>query len=124
MLLSQCSFGPSAAQKAEAGRIGRAIDALRAAPNSAKRELFGALASASCETPELCQLKRICVAGFTVHLRALRETAHAKALLAEPSAQTEAAKALDTARAQLTEAARELAQCADAQGATIRKYRP
>ncbi len=123
-MLSACSFGPSASQKAEAGRISHAIDGLREAPNASKRERFGALASAPCETPDLCQLKQLCVAGYTAHLHALAETARAKALLAEPRSESEAANVLDRAQSELAEAATQLAGCADAQGAAQRRYRP
>jgi len=52
-LLSQCSLGASASEKAEAGRISRAIDQLRDAPNPQKGELLDALKAAQCETAEL-----------------------------------------------------------------------
>ena len=124
MLLSQCSLGPSASQKAEAGRISHAIDALRDAPNAAKQQLFAALQSAACETPELCALKQQCVTGFAQHLHALSETAHAKALLMSPGNETEAAKALTAAETGLSQAAPEIDKCADLQGAAQRKYKP
>jgi hypothetical protein len=124
VLLSQCSLGPSASQKAEAGRISHAIDALRDAPNSAKQQLFRALQSAACETPDLCALKQQCLTGFEQHLRALSETARAKALLMSPGNEAEAAKALTAAETGLRQAAPEITQCTDLQGAAQRKYKP
>jgi hypothetical protein len=124
VLLSQCSLGPSASQKAEAGRISYAIDALRDAPNSAKQQLFAALQSAACETPDLCALKQQCMTAFEEHLRALAETARAKSLLMSPGNEAEAAKALDSAETGLSQAAPEIAKCTDAQGAAQRKYKP
>jgi hypothetical protein len=124
LLLSHCSLGPSADQKAEAGRITHAVDALRDAPNAAKSQLFAALQSAACETPDLCQLKQICVAGYGVHLHALSETARAKSLLATPGTEADAAQALDIATHELSEAAPQISQCADAEGAARRKYKP
>jgi hypothetical protein len=123
LVLSECSLGPSASQKAEAGRISRAIDVLRAAPNAQKAELFAALQSASCETQDLCELKRLCAAGYAEHLSGLGQTAHAKALLADGAASAEVAQALASAQSQLTQAEPEIARCADAQGAAHRKYK-
>ncbi len=124
LLLSECSLGPSSSQKAEAGHISHAIDALRDAPNSAKQQLFAALQSAACETPDLCALKQQCVTGYEQHLHALSETARAKSLLMSPGNQAEAAKALTAAETGLSQAAPEIAKCADAQGVAQRKYKP
>ena len=124
MLLSQCSLGPSASQKAEAGRISYAIDALRDAPNSAKQQLFAALQNAACETPDLCALKQQCVTGFEAHLHALSETARAKSLLLSPGHEAEAANALTAAETGLSQAAPEISKCTDLQGAAQRKYKP
>jgi hypothetical protein len=122
---SQCSLGPSASQKAEAGRISRAIDVLREAPNQQKAELFSQLQTASCETPDLCELRRLCAAGYAQHLSGLGQTARAKALLAEGGADAEAQarQALDTAKNALSEAEPQIARCADAQGAAHRRYK-
>jgi hypothetical protein len=121
--LCQCSLGPSASEKAEAGRISRAVDVLRDAPNARKSELFAQLQSAPCETPELCELKRQCVAGYAQHLQGLAQTTHAKALLADGGAAAEVNQALDAAKNALSRAEPLIAQCADAQGAAHRKYK-
>ena len=123
--LSQCSLGPSASQKAEAGRLSRAIDVLREAPNAQKAELFSQLQGASCETPDLCELRRLCTAGYAQHLSGLSQTARAKALLADGGAQAEAqaSQALDAAKTALSAAEPQITQCADAQGAAHRKYK-
>jgi hypothetical protein len=118
-----CSFGPSASQKAEAGRISRAIDVLRDAPNARKNELFAALASAACETPDLCDLKAVCQAGYAQHLHGLSQTALAKSLLAAGGADASVVAALESARADLRAAEPQIARCADAQGAAHRKYK-
>jgi hypothetical protein len=123
LVLSGCSFGPSASQKAEAGRISHAVDRLRQAPNAQKPELFAALQGAPCETPELCELKRICSAGYDLHLRGLGETARAKGLLADGGTDAAVNQALDAAKSALAQAEPQLAQCADAQGAAQRKYK-
>lgn len=123
LALSHCSFGPSASQKAEAGRISRAIDVLRDAPNGQKSEFFGVLRRVSCETPDLCELQRLCLAGYTEHLRGLSQTTAAKTLLATGGPEPQVAQMLDSAKADLAQAEAKLARCADAQGAAHRKYK-
>jgi hypothetical protein len=86
--------------------------------------LFAALQSAPCVTPDLCELRRLCVAGYSEHLRALGEIARAKSLLAAPGSETEAAQALDIATRGLRQAAPKISQCTDAEGAAQRKYKP
>jgi hypothetical protein len=121
--LNQCSLGPSASQKAEAGRISRAIDVLREAPNAQKPDLFAQLQAAHCETRDLCELQQLCESGYAQHLSALSQTAHAKALLADGGAETDINRNLDLARAELSHAEPQIARCADAQGAAHRKYK-
>jgi hypothetical protein len=122
-LLSQCSLGASASEKAEAGRISHAINQLRAAPNTQKNELLDALKSVACQTAELCELQRVCVDGYGQHVFALAETARAKSLIATPDGAAEAARILDFAQSELAQAAPKISHCADAQGATQRKYK-
>jgi hypothetical protein len=121
--LVRCSLGPSADQKAEAGRISRAIDLLREASNPQKPEFFTQLQNAPCATPDLCALKQVCTAGYAEHLAGLTQTAHAKALLADGGTDAVVSQALDAATKALTEAAPHIAACADAQGAAHRKYK-
>ncbi|HEY4104535.1 MAG TPA: hypothetical protein VGM44_11625 [Polyangiaceae bacterium] len=123
VLFCACSFGPSAAEKAEAGTLSRAIDLLREAPNAQKRELFTALQKTSCETPDLCELKKICESGYAKHLSGLEQTATAKSLLADGGADGEVVDVLAAATASLKEAEPQIARCADAQGAAHRKYK-
>jgi hypothetical protein len=122
-LLSQCSLGASAGEKAEAGRISRAIDQLRDAPNARKSELLDALKAVSCETAELCELQRTCVDGFGQHVFALAETTRAKSLMSTAEGAAEAARILDFAQSELAQAAPKISHCADTQGATKRKYK-
>ena len=121
--LCHCSLGPSASQKAEAGRISRAIDVVREAPNAQKSELFAQLQAAACETPDLCELQRECVAGYAQHLLGLEQTTRAKALLADGGAAADVSQALDAAKSALSRAEPLIARCADAQGAAHRKYK-
>ena len=123
MLLCQCSLGASASEKAAAGRISHAIDQLRAAPNAQKGELLAGLKGVTCETPELCELQRVCADGYAQHVFALAETARAKSLVGTPNGAAEAARILDFAQSELTLAAPKISHCADAQGVTQRKYK-
>ncbi|HEY3255548.1 MAG TPA: hypothetical protein VGJ91_16430 [Polyangiaceae bacterium] len=122
-MLSQCSLGASADEKAEAGRISHAIDQLRSASNAQKGELLDALKSLSCQTAELCELQRACVDGYGQHVFALAETARAKSLIGTPEGAAEAARILDFAQSELAQAAPKISHCADAQGAAQRKYK-
>jgi len=121
--LSQCSLGASATEKAEAGRLNHALNRLRAAPNAEKGDRLDELKSVSCETAELRELQRICVDGYRQHVFALAETARAKSLLSSPQRAGEAARLLDFARSELSQAAPKISHCADAQGVTQRKYK-
>ena len=122
-MLSQCSLGASAGEKAEAGRINHAIDQLRAASNAQKGALLDALQSVSCEPPALCELSRVCVDAYGQHVFALAETARAKVLIAKPDGAAEAARILDFAQSELALAAPKISHCADAQGVVQRKYK-
>ena len=122
-MLSQCSLGASASEKAEAGRVSHAIDQLRAASNVQKAELLGTLKGVSCRTPELCDLQRVCIDGYGQHVFPLAETARAKSLMATPEGAAEAARILDFAQSELAQAAPKISHCADAQGVTQRKYK-
>jgi hypothetical protein len=123
-LLCQCSLGPSASERAEAGLITRAIDVLREAPNAQKGALLDGLKSVSCAAPDLCELQRVCVDGYGQHVAALSETERVKALVASGGDAAEASRALDYARSELAAAAPKIAHCADAEGASRRKYKP
>jgi hypothetical protein len=121
--LNGCSLGASASEKAEAGRLSRAVDQLRDAPNPQKGELLDALKAVHCETTELCELQRTCVDAFGQHVFALAETTRAKSLMATPEGTAEAARILDFAQSELSQAAPKVSHCADVQGATKRKYK-
>lgn len=77
----------------------------------------------SCEAAELCELQRICVDGYGQHVFALAETARAKSLMTTSEGAAEAARVLDFAQSELAQAAPKISRCADAQGATQRKYK-
>ena len=96
---------------------------MRAAPNAQKGELLAGLKSVNCETPELCELQRVCVGGYAQHIFALAETARAKSLLGTRDGAAEAARILDFAQSELSLAAPKISQCADAQGVVQRKYK-
>ena len=103
--------------------ITRAIDVLRDAPNPQKAALLDTLKSVSCAVPDLCALQRVCIDGYGQHVAALSETERARALMSSNNA-LEAGRTLDYARVELAQAAPKIAQCADAEGAARRKYKP
>jgi hypothetical protein len=110
-------------EKAEAGQISRAIDVLRDAPNPQKSALLAALRGVSCAAADLCELKRLCVAGYSQHVAGLNQTALAKSLLSTAGSDADAAQVLNAASAELARAAPQISACADAQGAAHRKYK-
>src|SRR6185503_3950553 len=57
-----------------AGRLSRAIDGLRDAPNEHKSPRLSALKSEACTAADLCKLKDTCVEAYTVQLRGLEST--------------------------------------------------
>ena len=91
--------------EAEVAGLGQHIDALRDAPNAAKRPLLAALDGAACESSDACELKTVCVSAYTRHLDALGAKDRVRALLAEPDGGSGAALA---AAAELARAERDL----------------
>jgi len=111
--------------EADVAGLGRRIDALRDAPNAAKRPLLAALDGAACEHPDACELKTMCVSAYTRHLDALAANDRVKTMLAEPDGGANAALA---AAAELARAERDLElarsqteRCATLQGELRRR---
>jgi len=122
-----CRSTEARALEAEAARIGRAVDALRDAPNEAKAPLLRALETEACEHPDGCGLKALCSRAYARHVEGLDKSARVKALLV-PDAGTERAHAaaalLKEAEAALGEAARLTEDCAAKQGELRRRVKP
>ena len=127
LALLGCRSQEARALEAEAARIGRAVDALRDAPNEAKSPLLAALEAEACDDPETCGLKALCSRAYSRHVEGVEKSARVKALLA-PDAGTEAARAavalLREAESALAEAAKLTEECAAKQGELRRRLKP
>ncbi|MDQ2647191.1 MAG: hypothetical protein M3020_25530, partial [Myxococcota bacterium] len=71
LALFGCRSQEARALEAEAARIGRAVDALRDAPNEAKAPLLGALEAEACDDSETCGLKALCSRAYSRHVEGL-----------------------------------------------------
>jgi hypothetical protein len=128
VVCAACRTQQSRALEAESARLGRAIDALRDAPNPAKAPLLRALESEPCEQAAACELKALCVRAYTRHVDSLVASERARTLLATPGGGSEAtlaaASAVNQAEAALVEAQKLTGDCTAAQGALRRKSKP
>jgi hypothetical protein len=120
-LLAGCpkSDGP---ERAEAGRVSRAIDALRTADNAGKSSLLRALRAEQCTDPEVCSVRSACLAAYELHVASLERVAQAGALVDAGDAAA-AASAFTQARDDLDRARRLAEDCTRAQGELIRNKR-
>ncbi len=127
LALFGCRSQEARALEAEAARIGRAVDALRDAPNEAKAPLLGVLEAEACDNSETCGLKALCSRAYSRHVEGLDKSARVKAMLA-PDAGTEQAQAaaalLKEAESALAEAAQLTEECAAKQGELRRRLKP
>jgi hypothetical protein len=113
------SDGP---ERAEAGRVSRAIDALRTADNAEKPNFLRALRAEQCVDAEVCSVRSACLAAYELHVGSLERVAQAGVLVdaGDPSA---AASAFTQARDDLDRARRLAEDCTRAQGELIRNKR-
>lgn len=123
-----CRSPEARALEAESSRLGRAIDALRDAPNDAKLPLVRALEAEPCSHPDACGLKALCVRAYRLHVDGLAASERARALLAEPDggdvAALAAAGALREAEDALARASTLTNDCTARQGELRRRARP
>lgn len=127
LALLGCRSQEARALEAEAARIGRAVDALRDAPNEAKSPLLRALDAEACENPDTCGLKALCSRAYARHVEGLDKSARVKTLLAPDAGadRTQAAAALlREAESALGEAQRLTEDCAAKQGELRRRLKP
>lgn len=68
---------------AAAGRVSRAIEAVRSAHNEDKRAPLKALEKTACFTPEVCAVRDACAKAYTLHVEAVELTQMAKSAMAE-----------------------------------------
>ncbi len=122
-----CRSQEARALEAEAARIGRAVDALRDAPNEAKAPLLGALEAEACDDSETCGLKALCSRAYSRHVEGLDKSARVKAMLAPDAGAEQAGAAvalLKEAESALAEAAQLTEDCAAKQGELRRRLKP
>src|SRR5262245_40509144 len=65
------------AERAEAGRVSRAVDAVRNADNAKKANFLQALRDEPCADPEVCAVRSACIAAYELHLGSLEAVARA-----------------------------------------------
>jgi len=124
-LVIGCSGARDQQRRAEAGRLGRAIDVLREAPNSDKRPLLRALESEPCTAPDLCTLKQTCVEAYTRHLHALDGVQASRRALESPEPETDSRRVAELVTASERElaAARKIGErCTELRGEAQRRY--
>lgn len=127
LALFGCRSQEARALEAEGARIGRAVDALRDAPNEAKSPLLRALDAEACDHAETCGLKALCSRAYARHVEGLDKSAQVKTLLAADAGadQAQAAAALlRAAESDLREASQLTEECAAKQGELRRKLKP
>jgi hypothetical protein len=120
-----CSGRREQQERAEAGRLGRAIDVLREAPNEGKRPLLRALENEPCSVAELCTLKQTCVEAYTRHLRALDGVQASRRALESREAETDSrrvAELVQTSERELGAARKIGERCAELRGEVQRRY--
>jgi hypothetical protein len=122
LTLGACSQS-SPEEQAEAGRLSRAVDRLRDAPNSEKPALLAALSALSCTIPALCQFRAECVSAYERHVHGIDLTEQARLRLAALGDAGDVSKLLDRAGAELESAKTGAARCTDTQGVVRRRYR-
>jgi hypothetical protein len=120
--LAACSSGSEARERDAAGRLVRAIQVLRDAPNEDKEPPLKALEAASCYGPSACSLRDICARAYRQHVDALTLTQVAKYRFASGKT-AEATRLVMSAEAALREAQGKVAACVDAESALRRRYK-
>jgi hypothetical protein len=113
------------ARRAEAGRVARAVQALRDAPNDEKRVRLGALRQERCTAEDVCALRDTCVAAYSLEVAALDSIDAVRRATREPAAPVPsgAGELLARAEAELRRAEGLTKSCADLEGAARRAHR-
>lgn len=104
-----------------AAEVVRAEERLRAADNSQKGRLLGAL-STPCVGAEACETQRICRAAYRLHVDALSLTAAAKDKL-DAGHGDEAARLLGSAEEKLKQAQADVTTCTEHAHDLRRRYK-
>jgi hypothetical protein len=120
--LVACGSSQDAVAQQSAGRIARAIEVVRDAPNTGKALALGALAKAACVGPDVCETKGACQSAYALHVEATNLTQAAKLKLGQGDA-AEAAKLLGASERKLSEASPKVEACLEREAALRRRYK-
>ena len=120
-----CKGEREQAERAEAGRLTHAIAALRDAPNEAKPPRIAALDREKCTSEALCEMKRVCVDGYRLHVRGLEASRVAsRALEADGGSQAgqRIAELVAASERDLLRAREQVQRCADLESEVARRF--
>lgn len=119
--LAACS-SRDAELAASAGQVARGIEALRNAPNDAKRAPLEALAKVTCASPEVCAVRDACHAAYKLHVEAVELTQMAKSAMAEGKT-PRASKLAISAQQSLSLAAGQVEGCIQREGELRHRFK-
>jgi hypothetical protein len=105
-----------------AGRIARAIEVVRDAPNAGKATALSQLSKLACSGPDVCETRDACRAAYALHVEATTLTQAAKLKLSQGDS-AEAAKLLGSSEQKLTEASPKVEACLTREAALRRRYK-
>lgn len=120
LFLAACSQRDTEAQQS-AGRVARAIELLRNAPNDSKAIPLKALADLACTGPEVCETRDTCRSAYALHVDGVSLTAAARQKAADRQ-DLEAASLLGSAQQKLRDAGSKVQDCVEREGALKRRY--
>jgi len=121
--VAACHGEREEARRAEAGRIAHAVEALRNAPNEAKRPLLSALERESCSSNDVCAVKKDCTTAYSATLDALDALAAVRHAARDPGPlPSNVAVLLTRTEADLRRAQDLATKCADAEAALRRSH--
>lgn len=107
---------------ASAGQVARAIEAMRNAPNDAKRAPLDALTKTVCASPEVCAVRDACSKAYTLHVEAVELTQMAKSAMAEGKT-PRASRLAISAEQQLRVATEPVADCVRREGELRHRFK-
>ena len=120
--LGGCSSTVDAEAKQSAGRVARAIELLRDAPNASKATALAELGKLTCAGPEVCETRAACQVAYAEHVEAVALTEAAKLKLKDGQAEA-AAQLLGSAETKLGQANTKVQSCTERQLALRRRYK-
>jgi len=121
VVLSACSQRDTEAQRS-AGRVARAIEVLRNAPNDGKASALKALGALPCEGPDVCETRDTCRSAYALHVDSVNLTAAARQKAAD-GRDLDAANLLGSAQQLLKDSAGKVQDCIGRESALKRRYK-